>query len=274
MKSIRPRKGLSQHFLRRDIDARAIVAGLDLSGDDTVLEIGPGKGVLSHHLVRVAREVIAVEIDDRLIPYLETFFARHANFHLIHDDILQCDLSKIRQEHGGNSLKIIGNLPYAVTTPILFFLLDQKSEIDHIVVTLQKEVGRRILASPGGKEYGALTIAIQYHCLPEHILDLPPEAFYPVPKVDSTVLRLRILPQPSITVRNEALYFRVVRAAFGQRRKMLRNALAAALPLTSEQMAAIAEKSGIDMKRRGETLSLSEFGRLSDVIDGEHYFQE
>lgn len=265
-RGFRPRKRLGQHFLKKDSDARKIVGALSLSREDTVLEIGPGKGILSRHLVQAARDVIAVEIDERLTPLLENQFDRQDNFHLLHCDILQCDLSRIRHQYSGKTLKVIGNLPYAVTTPILFFLLDHKSDIELVVVTLQREVAHRILASPGGKDYGALSVAIQYHCTPEHILNLPAGAFHPEPKVDSTVLRLRMLPHPPIAVGDEDLFFRVVRAAFGQRRKMLRNALSAALNLSADQLSAISEGTGIDLRRRGETLSLAEFGRLSDEV--------
>ena len=265
-RGFRPRKRLGQHFLKKESDAQEIVAALSLTGQDTVLEIGPGMGILSRHLVEAAKDVIAIEIDERLIPYLESRFGQRANFHLIRNDILQCDLNEFRLQYDSNKLKVIGNLPYAVTTPILFFLLEYKTDIELIVVTLQKEVAQRILAFPGGKEYGALSVAIQYHCAPEHILNLPAGAFHPKPKVESTVLSLRMLPAPPISVNSEDLFFRVVRAAYGQRRKMLRNALSAILQIPTDRLGAISEETGIDLRRRGETLSLAEFGLLSDAI--------
>ena len=264
--ALRPKKRLGQHFLKRKSDARKIVTALSLTENDTVLEIGPGLGILSELLVETARNVIAVEIDAELSALLADRFDSNSNFHLICEDVLHINLEKLRKEYNATRLKIIGNLPYAVTTPILFFLLQHKPDIESIVVTLQREVAQRILATPTGKEYGALTIAIQYHSVPERVFDLPASAFYPEPKVDSTVLRLRILDRPSVLVQDEALFFRTVRSAFQQRRKMLRNALSATFALSTDDLKNISDHSGIDLRRRGETLSLAEFGRLSDTL--------
>ena len=264
--NIRPKKRLGQHFLKSKSDARKIVDALSLTEEDTVLEIGPGLGILSELLLETARNVIAVEIDAKLYGLLADRFDHFPNFHLICEDVLKIDLSKLQEQYKAKKLKVIGNLPYAVTTPILFFLLQHKSQIESILVTLQREVAQRIMASPGGKEYGALTIAIQYHSLPERMLDLPASAFYPKPKVDSTVLRLRILEYPSVSLQDEALFFRIVRSAFGQRRKMLRNTLLPILKLTQDELDTISKESAIDLRRRGETLSLAEFGRLSDTL--------
>jgi 16S rRNA (adenine1518-N6/adenine1519-N6)-dimethyltransferase len=263
---MRPKKRLSQHFLQSDADAGQIVSALVLSPDDTVLEIGPGLGVLTRHLLREGGTVIAVEVDADLVEELRRQFGGAPRFHLLHRDILGLDLGSIRREHGAGALKIIGNLPYALTTPIFFHLLRYQNDIESAVLTVQKEVADRILASPGGKEYGALTIAIQYRTMPERLFELPASAFYPQPKVDSTVLRLRMRDRPAVTVGDEAFLFRLVRASFQQRRKMLRNALAAAFTCTPEDLQNIADSSAIDLRRRGETLSLVEFGRLSDTV--------
>lgn len=257
---------MGQHFLKDDIVAQKIVDALALGGQETVVEIGPGLGVLSRHLVAAARHVIAVEIDPKLSDTLSEQLGQFPHFHLLRRDILEADLRQIRLQYSSERLKVVGNLPYAITTPILFFLLQYKSEIEQVVVTVQREVAQRILSPPGGKEYGALSVAVQYHSVPERILEIPASAFYPRPKVDSTVLRLRILERPSVSVKDEGLFFRVVRSAFGQRRKMLRNALSAAFGLSADELEGISIHSGIDLRRRGETLSLAEFGRLSDAL--------
>ena len=264
---IRPKKRLGQHFLKNETTAQEIVGALSLNSGDTVLEIGPGFGILSRYLVERAHNVIAVEIDNNLSALLADRFSHVQHFHLLHTDILRSDLQRIRSQYRAPKLKIVGNLPYSITTPVLFFLLRYKSEIKTIVVTIQKEVAERILSPPGRKEYGALSVAIQYHASAERILEIPANAFYPKPKVDSTVLRLRILEHPSVSVQNETLFFQVVRSAFGQRRKMLHNALSGAFALAADQLADISGHSGIDLKRRGETLSLHEFARLSDSME-------
>lgn len=264
--AIRPKKRLGQHFLKDRNIARRIVDALSPEAGDTVLEIGPGLGVLTRHLLDIAGTVIAVEIDDKVSDLLEDTFGRHAHFHLIRSDILKTSLREICSQHNTDTLKVVGNLPYSITTPVLFFLLQWKSEIESIVITIQKEVARRIVSPPGTKDYGALSVAVQYHTTPERVFDIPAAAFSPKPKVDSTVLRLGIRESPAVVVQDEDFYFRVVRAAFGQRRKMLRNALSGIFHLSSQQYKTISDHSGIDMKRRGETLSLVEFARLSDSV--------
>jgi len=263
---IRPKKRLSQHFLQSDADAGQIVSALALDPEDTVLEIGAGLGVLTHHLLREGGTIIAVEVDTALCEVLRGQFGDSPRLCLLNKDILNLDLGAVRREHGDKPLKVIGNLPYALTTPIFFHLLHHRTDIGSAVLTVQKEVADRIVASPGGKEYGALSIAIQYHAAVERLFDLPASAFYPQPMVDSTVLRLRMLRQPSVAVQDEALFFRTVRASFQQRRKMLRNALSAAFKLAPEDLQSVSDSSGIDLRRRGETLSLVEFGRLSDTV--------
>ena len=264
--SIRPQKRLGQHFLKDGNIALKIVEALSLDPADAVLEIGPGLGILSRHLVNGAKDVIAVEIDDNLTALLSDEFGHLEHFHLVHSDILTTSLHHIRRQHNVQKLKVVGNLPYSITTPVLFFLLKSKSEIETVVITVQKEVARRIISPPGTKEYGALSVAIQYHTLPERLFEIPAQAFYPRPKVSSTVLRLVIRERPAVSVRDETLFFRVVRAAFQQRRKMLHNALSGNFHLSARQCADISEAADIDLKRRGETLNLEEFARLSDSV--------
>ena len=264
--SIKPKKRLGQHFLKDEHMARNIVNALSLDDNDTVLEIGPGLGILTRHLLDTARTVIAVEIDDNVSDLLDDTFGPLAHFHLIRADILKTSLQEICSRHNTDALKVVGNLPYSITTPVLFFLLKNKLEIETIVVTIQKEVVERIVSPPGRKEYGALSVAMQYHTIPEKIFEIPAQAFYPRPKVNSTVLRLRIRENPPVEVKDENLFFRVVRSAFGQRRKMLRNALSGTFHFSAQQCETISDHSGIDMKRRGETLSLEEFARLSDSV--------
>jgi 16S rRNA (adenine1518-N6/adenine1519-N6)-dimethyltransferase len=264
--SITPKKRLGQHFLKDENIAKKIVGALSLEANDTVLEIGPGLGILTRHLLDIAQTVIAVEIDDNVSHLLHDTFGHLDHFHLFRTDILKTSLQEICSRYNINTLKAVGNLPYSITTPVLFFLLKNKREIEKIVVTIQKEVAERIVSPPGRKEYGALSVAIQYHTIPERIFDIPAHAFYPRPKVNSTVLRLTIRERPLVSVQDENLFFRVVRSAFGQRRKMLRNALSGAFHLSAQQCQTISDHSKIDLKRRGETLSLEEFARLSDSV--------
>lgn len=243
-----------------------MIDALDPGPREVVLEVGPGLGILTGKLAERAGWVVAVELDLQLADILKKELAGCDNFHLIEGDILKVDLRRVKADFGAPKLKVIGNLPYQITSPLLHWLIEQKWAVERAVVMVQREVARRMVALPGSKGYGALSVFIQYYTVPTLLFDVPAEAFYPQPKVDSSVVRLEILEESPISVQDEQFFFRVVRAAFGHRRKMLRNALSSLPELLDLELDKVAQFSGIDLGRRGETLSLAEFGRLSNVI--------
>jgi len=261
-------KKFGQNFLIDESVLRGIIEGSELSEEDCVLEIGPGLGVLTQLLSERAGKVLAVEIDRNLIPILKVTLFGCDNVTVINDDILKLDLKKTFSEYFGDApVKVVANLPYYITTPIIMKLLEDKLNLTSITIMVQKEVGERLTAVPGGKDYGAVTVAVQYYAIPKKLLIVPPEAFMPQPEVESMVVRLDIRKEPAVTVKDEQLFFRVVKAAFGKRRKTLLNALSAGnLGLTKDEIKEILLANGIDENRRGETLSLEEFAALADGI--------
>ncbi len=262
----KPSKRLGQHFLVDRNILGKIVEAADLSAADTVLEIGPGIGTLTVPLAQLAKSVVALDFDPRLLPVLDYTVGRLANVKVIIADALRFDLRDIEPDKRPN--KLVSNLPYQIASPLLARFLDEFKQLKTYVVMVQKEVADRILARPGGKDYGSLSVKVQYYCQVERIASVSRHVFIPAPEVDSTVVRLVRLPKSSIEVRDEACFFKVVRAAFGGRRKTLRNALSTSpeLKLTSVTANKALEQAGIDPKRRGETLSLTEFGKLSETI--------
>ncbi|HEY8495407.1 MAG TPA: 16S rRNA (adenine(1518)-N(6)/adenine(1519)-N(6))-dimethyltransferase RsmA [Limnochordales bacterium] len=264
-----PRKALGQNFLvDRNIVAKILDAA-QLTPEDTVLEIGPGLGVLTWELARRARAVVAVELDAGLMRWLRELFAGQANVRLVHGDALTVDLAGLLAAHPpgpGGSAKVLANLPYYITSPLLMRLLEEELPISLAVVMVQKEVARRLLARPGTKDYGALSVAVQLRAQVEIVAPVPPGVFFPPPEVESAVVRLTLRPLPE-EVEDAAFFSAVVRAAFAQRRKMLRNALQSGAGLWDKDAvpAALAD-AGIDGGRRGETLSVAEFVRLSAVL--------
>ena len=256
-------KSLGQNFLFDEHYLNKIVESGQITKEDTVLEIGPGLGVLTTRLAEKAKKVIAVEIDRNLIPILEDVTKDYGNVTVINQDILKTDINSLLQHE--TSVKIIANLPYYITTPILMKLLEEKQKVDCIVVMIQKEVAQRIVASPGTKDYGALTLTINYYSNPNILFLVPPGAFIPAPKVDSAVIRLDILEHPPVSVRDETMLFRLIKAAFGQRRKTYANALSSYFP----KLGKTAIKTALAECRfpencRGETLSLADFAILSE----------
>ena len=219
-------------------------------------------------LCEKAGKVLAVEIDRELIPILKVSLFGCDNVKVINDDILKLDLNMVLAENFGSiPVKVVANLPYYITTPIIMKLLEENINFKSITVMVQKEVGERLCASPGGKDYGAVTVAVQYRCIPNKILVVPPESFIPQPEVDSMVIRLDSRDEPPVKLKDEKMYFRVVKASFGQRRKTLLNALASGnLGKTKEELRSILLKHGIDEKRRGETLSLQEFASIANEL--------
>lgn len=261
-------KKFGQNFLVDEGVLRTIIECSELTKEDCVLEIGPGMGVMTQALCEKAGKVLTVEIDRELIPILKVSLFGYDNVKVINEDVLKLDLKKVLEENfGAEKVKVVANLPYYITTPIIMKLLEEDISLKSITIMVQKEVGERLCAAPGGKEYGAITVAVQYRCIPRRILVVPPEAFIPQPEVESMVIRLDSREKPPIELKDEKMYFRVVKASFGQRRKTLLNALASGnLGKTKEELRSILLKHGIDERRRGETLSLEEFADIANEL--------
>jgi 16S rRNA (adenine1518-N6/adenine1519-N6)-dimethyltransferase len=265
---VRPKKSLSQNFLIDEIAAQKTVDALDLKKDDTVVEIGAGQGVLTRHLPDKARAVYAVEIDRRLCSYLKRRFGNIKNLNIINQDILKTDLMSLIGPKG--FCKVVGNLPYQITSPTLSLLLENKQCIALCVLMVQKEVALRICASPGERDWSPLSIAVQLYSDAEILFHLKPSSFFPPPKVDSSVIRTFFLPEPRVSIPDEKFFFKVVRSAFGQRRKMISNSLATNLGLPKRKIEVILKRMGIDPQRRAETLSLKEFADLTLAVKEVH----
>lgn len=262
----RPRKRFGQHFL---VDGGTIARIVDLvhpEPGEVVLEIGPGRGALTTPLLGQLSRLVAVEIDRDLAAALRRRWPAEA-LRLVEGDILAVDLAAVLAEEGGQRLLVVGNLPYNITAPLLFHLLAHADHVSRAVLMVQREVAARLTATPGSREYGLITVLLRMRAQVEVRLPVPRARFRPVPGVDSAVIELRFTPTNQVAVGDRAAWQRLVRAAFGQRRKMLRNTLLAAAPsLLREDLRVIAERSGIDLERRPETLDLAEFARLSDVL--------
>lgn len=255
-------KKLGQNFL---IDAgivQGIVDAADIHPGDKVLEIGPGIGTLTQGLAEAGAEVTAVELDKKLPAILDKTLEGYENVRIIPGDILKVNIPELM---GGQPFKVAANLPYYITTPILMALLERHLPITHLVTMVQKEVAERMVAKPGSRIYGALSVAVQYYTAPEIVLDVPPRSFIPAPEVDSVVISCRVRENPAVRVKDEKMFFRVVKAAFGQRRKTLQNAMKAA-GIEKEAVKLSLEKADIDGTRRGETLSLDEFAAIADEL--------
>ena len=256
-------KSLGQNFLIDDTVLSDIVAGADVSENDVIIEIGPGVGTLTKVLLSKAKKVYAVELDAKLIPILQQELGSCDNFSLIHKDALKLDYNELIGEE--QSVKIVANLPYYITTPIISNLLTGGYNFKSLTVMIQKEVAERIAAKPSCKEYGALSLLVQYYCNVEIVRNVAPNCFIPQPKVDSIVIRMDRLNSPKVSVKDKDFFFKVIRESFNMRRKTLWNGLKS-LKLTSEDLEKAFIAANIDSKRRGETLTIEEFGKLSDCI--------
>lgn len=262
-------KRFGQNFLIDEHVLEKIIESSGITKDDFILEIGPGIGTMTQYLAEAAREVAAVEIDSSLIPILKDTLKDWDNVSVINNDILKTDIKKIADEkNGGKPVKVVANLPYYITTPIIMGLFESHVPIDSITIMVQKEVADRMQEGPGSKEYGALSLAVQYYAKPEIVVNVPPSCFMPQPKVGSAVIRLTRHSEPPVTVKSEKLLFQVIRASFNQRRKTLANGLAnyGSFGLPKEELQACIEKLGVPVNIRGEALSLEQFAQLSNII--------
>ncbi|QCR30747.1 16S rRNA (adenine(1518)-N(6)/adenine(1519)-N(6))-dimethyltransferase RsmA [Lysinibacillus sp. SGAir0095] len=265
------KKSLGQNFLIDPNILRNILSHANLTEESGAIEVGPGIGALTEHLARGAKKVVSFEIDQRLLPVLEDTLSPYNNVKIVHSDILKADVEKVIKEEmpGIEDIMVVANLPYYVTTPILLKLLNDRLPIRGFVVMMQKEVADRITAKPGTKEYGSLSIAIQYYVTAEVAMVVPKTVFMPQPNVDSAVIRLIKHDAPPVKVINEDFLFEVTRASFAQRRKTILNNLQSGLPSGKEKKQLILdalETAGVEPTRRGETLSIQEFGKLADAL--------
>lgn len=258
-------KRFGQNFLIDGHVVEKIISSADITRDDIVLEIGPGIGTMTQYLAEAAGQVYAVEIDKNLPIILEETLADYNNVTVINDDILKVDIAKLTE---GKPIKVVANLPYYITTPIIMGLFEKHIPATSITVMVQKEVAQRMQAAPGSKDYGALSLAVQYYAAPYIVANVPPNCFMPRPNVGSAVIRLTCYDKPPVEVGNETLMFKLIRAAFNQRRKTLQNALnnSSELNVTKEQVVNALRALELSETVRGETLSLEQFARLSDLL--------
>lgn len=258
-------KRFGQNFLIDGHVVEKIISSADITRDDIVLEIGPGIGTMTQYLAEAAGQVYAVEIDKNLPIILEETLADYNNVTVINDDILKVDIAKLTE---GKPIKVVANLPYYITTPIIMGLFEKHIPATSITVMVQKEVAQRMQAAPGSKDYGALSLAVQYYAAPYIVANVPPNCFMPRPNVGSAVIRLTCYDKPPVEVGNETMMFKLIRAAFNQRRKTLQNALnnSSELNVTKEQVVNALRALELSETVRGETLSLEQFAHLSDLL--------
>ena len=262
-------KKFGQNFLIDTHVLDKIISAAEITKEDFVLEIGPGIGTMTQYLACAAREVVAVEIDKALIPILEDTLQDYSNVTVLNEDILKVDIKKLADEHNnGKPIKVVANLPYYITTPIIMGLFESHVPVSSITVMVQKEVADRMQTGPGSKEYGALSLAVQYYAEPKIVANVPPNCFMPRPKVGSAVICLTRHQNPPVTTLDEKLMFRLIRASFNQRRKTLSNSLknSQELPYSREEVEAAITECGLPLNIRGEALTLEQFARLSDCF--------
>ena len=262
-------KKYGQNFLIDTHVLDKIIGAAQIGPDDFVLEIGPGIGTMTQYLAEAAREVVAVEIDTKLIPILQDTLKEYDNVTVLNEDILKVDIRKIAEEkNGGKPIKVVANLPYYITTPIIMGLFESEVPLDSITVMVQKEVADRMQVGPGTKDYGALSLAVQYYAEPYIVANVPPNCFIPRPAVGSAVIRLTRYQEKPVKVNDASFMFKIIRASFNQRRKTLQNGLynSSELRIPKEKTVAALEEMGLTPTIRGEKLSLEEFAHLSDIL--------
>ena len=265
-------KKFGQNFLIDDHVITKIINAAEITKDDLVLEIGPGIGTMTQYLAESAGKVITVEIDKNLIPILGETLAEYDNVTIINEDILKLDINRlVEEENDGKPIKVVANLPYYITTPIIMGLFESHVPLQSITVMVQKEVADRMQVGPGSKDYGALSLAVQYYAKPYIAANVPPNCFIPRPGVGSAVIRLTRYEEPPVMVKDESLMFKLIRASFNQRRKTLQNGIANSpeIPYSKAQVEKALEKMGLAANVRGESLTLAEFAKLSDTISEE-----
>lgn len=263
-------KKFGQNFLIDTHVLEKIIGSAGVTKEDMVLEIGPGIGTMTQYLAEAAREVVAVEIDKNLIPILQDTLKEYDNITIINEDILKVDIKKLAEEHnGGRPIKVVANLPYYITTPIIMGLFESHVPIDNITVMVQKEVADRMQVGPGTKDYGALSLAVQYYAEPYIVANVPPNCFIPRPNVGSAVIRLTRHEVSPVEVQNEALMFKLIRASFNQRRKTLQNGLnnSPEISYSKEEIIAAIESLGVSPTVRGEALTLQQFAQLANAFE-------
>ena len=264
-------KSLGQNFLIDTNVIDRILEGARVKEGDYVIEVGPGIGTLTKEMGRTAKKVVAIEIDKTLIPILEETLADFPNIEVINQDILKVDVQElVKEKLNGGPVKLVANLPYYITTPIVMKFLEEDIPVTDIVVMVQKEVADRMNAQPNSKDYGALSVAVQYYCDTEIVAKAPRHMFMPQPNVDSTVIGLHVREEKKYNVDNEDIFFKTVKASFGQRRKTLLNSLGGLGFLSKDQIKLALQEANIDEKRRGETLSIEEFASLSNAVNRIH----
>ena len=262
-------KKFGQNFLIDGHVLDKIIAGAGVTKDDMVLEIGPGIGTMTQYLAEAAGKVVAVEIDRNLLPILQETLADYDNVKVIHADVLSLDLEKlVQEENGGRPIKVVANLPYYITTPIIMALFEQHVPLANVTVMVQKEVAARMKSGPGSKDYGALSLAVQYYAEPYIVANVPCNCFMPRPNVDSAVIRLTRYEEPPVQVKDEKMLFKIIRASVNQRRKTLQNGLnnSSELNFTKDQIAAAIAEAGFSPSVRGEALTLEQFAKLTDIL--------
>ena len=261
---LRANKKLGQNFLINQQIIDEIIEKSQITKEDTVLEIGPGLGSLTKALMQNAKRVIAVELDENMVNILNNRF-NNENLEIINDDILKININEITDRYG--KIKVVANLPYYITTPIVMKLLEEEYNIESITVMVQKEVGERLCADPGSRDFGAVTVGVNFYSKSKVIIDVPKDNFMPVPEVDSCVIKLDILDEPPVILKDKKRFFRLVKAAFSQRRKTINNSLASG-EFSKESVLAVLNKLGIDAKLRAEDLSIQDFANITNELIG------
>lgn len=270
--NISANKSLGQNFLINDEVVENIVNASNINENDLVIEIGPGLGTLTEYLLQKAGKVLAIELDERMLKILNDRFFQYENFQVINQDVLKVNLNEIiekeKQDGKINSVKIVANLPYYITTPIIMKLLEEKLDIESITVMVQKEVAQRLIATPGDKLSGAITYCVYYYANSESIMIVPNTSFVPEPEVESQVIKLNIRKDPPVDVKNEELFFKVIKISFMQRRKTLINALTnGGIVKSKEEAKNIIEQMGLDFNVRGETLTIEQFAKITELLN-------